>query len=65
MDNDRLLFTVTEAAAKLGLGRSLVYNLIMSGQIDSISIGRARRIPASALSEFIERRMAKGRANDE
>ena len=56
MENDRLLFTVPEAAAKLGLGRSLVYNLIMSGELDSITIGRARRVPAASLQAFIDTR---------
>ena len=56
MENERLLFTVTEAAARLGLGRSLVYTLVMSGQLDSITIGRARRVPAAALEAFIDTR---------
>ena len=55
---DVMLLTVPEAAMRLGLGRSLTYSLVMSGAIASITIGRARRIPVSALEEFIARRMA-------
>ena len=52
---DRILFSVSEAAGMMGLGRSLVYQLVMRGDLDSIKLGRARRIPAKALSEYIQR----------
>ena len=51
----KLLLTVTEAAAARGSGRSLLYALVMRGQIRSVKIGRARRIPAAELEDFIER----------
>ncbi len=54
---DRKLLTVSEAALTLGLGRSLVYTLVAKGELVSIKIGRARRIPLSALDEFITRRI--------
>lgn len=54
----RLLLTVTEAARALGLGRSLVYELVAAGEIASIKIGRARRIPMSALESFVRQRLA-------
>ena len=59
MDTDRMLFTVPEVALRLGLGRSLVYQLVMRGEIDSITVGRARRIPATALEEFIATRLQR------
>jgi excisionase family DNA binding protein len=57
MDIHKKLLNVNEAATALGLGRSLVYTLIATGEITSIKIGRARRIPPSAIDEFIARRL--------
>lgn len=56
---DKLLLTIPEVAGQLNLGRSLVYLLIMRGEIDSIKVGRARRVPAEALERFIEEKLAE------
>ena len=53
---DQLLLKVVEAARRLGVGRSLMYELINSGEIDSIHVGRLRRIPPDALTDYIARR---------
>lgn len=47
------LLTVPQVMARLQLGRSAVYDLLRSGQLVSITLGRARRIPARALADFI------------
>ncbi|MFD8409518.1 helix-turn-helix domain-containing protein [Streptomyces anulatus] len=47
------LLTVPEVMARLKLGRSTVYDLIRSRRLVSITIGRARRIPADAVRDFI------------
>ncbi|MEU0086057.1 helix-turn-helix domain-containing protein [Streptomyces sp. NPDC006274] len=49
------LLTVPEVMARLRLGRSTVYDLIRSRRLASITIGRARRVPADALRDFITR----------
>ncbi|MFF2923561.1 helix-turn-helix domain-containing protein [Streptomyces celluloflavus] len=49
------LLTVPEVMASLKLGRSTVYDLIRSRRLVSITIGRARRIPADAVRDFITR----------
>lgn len=54
---DKLLLTIPEVAVQLNLGRSLVYLLVMRGEIDSIKVGRARRVPAEALERFIQEKM--------
>jgi excisionase family DNA binding protein len=41
--------------ARLKLGRSTVYDLIRSRRLTSITIGRARRVPADAVRDFITR----------
>ena len=51
----RLLLTVCEAAEQLGIGRSLLYELLAEGQVESIHVGRLRRIPIDALADFIDR----------
>ena len=49
------LYRVEEAAREvLHLGRTRVFELVASGALKSISIGRSRRIPETALQEFIE-----------
>ena len=40
----------------LGIGRNTAYELIRSGQIRSIRIGRQIRIPRDALLEFLNGR---------
>ena len=56
---ERLLLTIPEACERLGIGRSLAYTFIARGQLPSITLGRARRIPVSALQEFVERLTAE------
>ncbi|MYU21841.1 helix-turn-helix domain-containing protein [Streptomyces sp. SID8352] len=51
------LLTVPQVMARLQLGRSAVYNLLRSGQLASITLGCARRIPAHALTDFIRTRL--------
>lgn len=48
-----LVLTVGEAARRLGIGRTLMYSLVSSGQIESICIGRLRRIPSECLTEYV------------
>ena len=52
---DKLLLTPEEAASVLSIGRSKVYELISDGRLASVRIDASRRVPKSALIEFIER----------
>ena len=47
------LLTVEEVAAQLRIGRNSAYNLVKSGQIKSIRIGRTIRIPKMAVLDYI------------
>ncbi|MBK6872762.1 MAG: helix-turn-helix domain-containing protein [Kineosporiaceae bacterium] len=49
----RLLLTIPQAAARLGVGRSTMYGLVLDGAVESVTIGRLRRIPADALPRFL------------
>ena len=51
------LLTVPEAMAQLNVSRWTLYNLIRSGELASVTIGRCRRIPADALDTFITQRL--------
>ena len=53
-DMDKLLLTPTEAAHALGIGRSKVYELMQTGQLASVHIGACRRVPADALTAFLQ-----------
>ncbi len=48
------LLSIAEAAEACGLSRSTFYGLMGRGEIRSISIGRRRLIPESALREFMD-----------
>jgi len=47
------LLTVTEAARRLALSRSTVYNLMERGDLAYVKIGRARRIPVDELERLV------------
>ncbi|MFI6787859.1 helix-turn-helix domain-containing protein [Nonomuraea sp. NPDC050383] len=42
-----------EVMAVLGLIRWQIYNLIRSGELESVKVGRSRRVPVAALDEFV------------
>jgi excisionase family DNA binding protein len=48
------LYTPDQAARLLGCGRTKLYAFLKSGELRSVRLGRVRRIPRSALEEFIE-----------
>lgn len=48
-----LLLNVDEAAEALRLSRSLLYELIRSGQLRTVKAGRRRLVPVSALAEYV------------
>jgi excisionase family DNA binding protein len=58
MTEPRLL-TVEEAAKRLGMGRSFVYELVLKGELGSVRLGRARRIPVEAVDAFVDRLIAE------
>ena len=63
-DGRKLLLTVKEAARRLSLGRSHLYQLVMRGDIGSIELGRSRRIPVAALEWFVQERKEEEHGSD-
>ena len=51
---DRILLRVPEAAEAAGISRSLAYQLIASGEMPSVRVGRSIRVPAEALRRWAE-----------
>lgn len=50
-----LAFKVEEAAQELNISRATMFELIRRNEVESIKIGRSRRVPAEALVAYIER----------
>jgi excisionase family DNA binding protein len=49
------LNNVEQVQARLGVGRSTVFDLIASGQLRSVKVGRRRLVPEQAIRDFIAR----------
>lgn len=49
----RLLLTPAEAAERLSISRTKIYELMAAGSLRSIHIGRLRRVPVEALRDFV------------
>lgn len=49
-----MLFTVEQVAQILGIGRSTVFQLIKAEKIESIRLGRSRRIPIDAMQNYVD-----------
>jgi excisionase family DNA binding protein len=49
----RRLYRVPEVMELLSMSRSVIYEQIRSGRLRSVTQGRARLIPASALNDYV------------
>lgn len=52
---EALLVSVEEAARALGVGRDLVYELMASGGLPKVKLGRRTLVPAQALADWVNR----------
>ena len=50
-----MLYRPGEAAEAIGVSRSRLYELLNSGEIPSIMVGRVKRVPVDKLREWVER----------
>ena len=55
LDDLPLVLRVEDLMPILGIGRNTAYELVRSGQIRSIKIGRQIRVPRDAVAEFLGR----------
>ena len=51
----KLLYRVEEAGKMLSISRSRMFELLQTGAIRSVTEGRSRRIPHSALLDYVQR----------
>ena len=58
-DDNKVLLTVTEAAKRLSLSRTFTYELVMRGDLESLKLGKSRRVPVDALDKFVQARRAE------
>jgi excisionase family DNA binding protein len=48
----QVLLTVEEAAKALAVSRTMIFQLIRTGQLITVRIGRLRRVPTWAIEDF-------------
>jgi excisionase family DNA binding protein len=51
--NRKQLYRVADAMVVLSMSRSVIYEQIRSGRLRSVTQGRTRLIPASAIADYI------------
>ena len=56
----KLLYTPAEVCSHLGLGRTVVYEFLRTGELPSIRFGRAVRVAHEDLIAFIAARRGRG-----
>jgi excisionase family DNA binding protein len=56
----RLLLRIPEVADTLGIGRTKIYEMIATGELPTIRVGRAVRISVSTLQKWVEEREQQG-----
>lgn len=56
----RALLSVEETAEALGVSRTTVFALIKSGEIETVKVGRLRRVPADSIDAYIAALMERG-----
>ena len=52
-DAGRRAYSVEEAAVDLGIGRSLMYDLVKRGEVRTVKLGRRRVVPAVELDRLM------------
>lgn len=62
MQDEKLAYTVEEAARKASCGRTLLYGAIQTGELASLKIGKKRLVTHDQLVAWLERHAAKAAA---
>lgn len=56
---EQLLLRAEEVARSLGLGRSKVYEMMQTGELPTVRIGRCVRVARAALEEWVRANTSK------
>lgn len=62
VDHSLALVTVEEAARRLVIERTVCYRLISPGELESVTVGRLRKVLADAVPEYVARLCTTSRA---
>ncbi|MGH3774696.1 MAG: helix-turn-helix domain-containing protein [Pseudonocardiaceae bacterium] len=55
----KLAHSVDETCRYIGVGRTVLFDLLRRGEISSVKIGRRRLIPAASLQAYFDRLVAE------
>lgn len=61
MSPNQILLRPEDAADALDLSRTTVFALIAAGELESVKIGRARRVPRDAIEAYVAKLRADQR----
>jgi excisionase family DNA binding protein len=53
MTLDKALYRIPEAMRLLSMSRTVIYQQIRAGRLRAVNEGRARRIPAEAIADYV------------
>jgi excisionase family DNA binding protein len=57
--SDKLAYTIPEAVAASGLGRTTIYELIKSGEVPIVKVGRRSVIRRQDLEAMLDRKVSR------
>jgi len=60
--NEPVLLRAQEVAKILGIGRTKVFEMLATGELPVLRIGRSVRVPRGELHEWVRQRTSGGRA---
>jgi excisionase family DNA binding protein len=58
--SEKLAYTIAEAVAASGLGRTTIYELIKQGELPRVKVGGRTLIRAQDLAAMLERKLVRG-----
>lgn len=56
---DKVLLSIPDAASRLSIGRSKMYQLLTAGDVRCVRIGRAVRVPVEEVDNYAQRLLAE------
>lgn len=52
--DQQVLLSVTDACERLGVGRTFLYQLMRTSQLEYVKAGRLRKIPVEAITAYVD-----------
>ena len=53
MSKEPMLLSIDEASQRLSIGRSLLYTMLLRGDLASVKVGKRRLVPVNALEAYV------------